>query len=57
VLANPNNYQGFVAQEEFRLGDILANRFGKIYAHGGTNIQSAEMVARGETGHQRASGE
>lgn len=57
VLANPNNYQGFVAQEEFRLSDILANRFGKIYAHGGTNIQSAEMVARGETGHQRANGE
>jgi saccharopine dehydrogenase-like NADP-dependent oxidoreductase len=57
VLSNPDNYQGFVAQEEFRLSDILENRFGQIYAHGGTNIESSELVARGETGHQRAKGE
>jgi len=57
VLANPGNYEGFVAQEEFRLHDIIENRFGQFYAHGGTNIESAQLVARGETGHQRATGE
>jgi len=55
VLANPNQYSGFVAQEEFRLEEILDNRFGRYYAHGGSNIESAKMVARGETGHQRVS--
>jgi saccharopine dehydrogenase-like NADP-dependent oxidoreductase len=55
VLADPTQYTGFVAQEQFRLEDILDNRFGRYYAHGGSNIESAEMVARGETGHQRVS--
>ncbi|MGI9224077.1 MAG: saccharopine dehydrogenase family protein [Woeseiaceae bacterium] len=55
VLANPTQYTGFVAQEQFRLEDILDNRFGRYYAHGGNNIESAELVARGETGHQRVS--
>ncbi|MGI9224920.1 MAG: saccharopine dehydrogenase family protein [Woeseiaceae bacterium] len=54
VLAEPEKYRGFVAQEQFELADILANRFGRFYAHGGTNLTSAELVARGETGHQRA---
>jgi saccharopine dehydrogenase-like NADP-dependent oxidoreductase len=54
VLSNPSAYAGFVAQEAFRLGDILENRFGEFYEHGGTNLVSAEAVARGETGHQRA---
>jgi saccharopine dehydrogenase-like NADP-dependent oxidoreductase len=55
VLADPTQYSGFVAQEQFRLEDILDNRFGRYYAHGGTNIESSELVARGETGHQRVS--
>ena len=54
VLSNPDRKGGFVAQEEFLLSDILDNRFGRFYAHGGTNQTSAELVARGETGHQRA---
>ncbi len=53
VLSDPSNYSGFVAQEQFRLRHILDNRFGKFYAHGGTNIASAELVAQGMTGHQR----
>jgi len=53
VLADPGTYKGFVAQEQFRLDDILENRFGRYYAYGGSNIESAELVARGETGHQR----
>jgi saccharopine dehydrogenase-like NADP-dependent oxidoreductase len=56
VLSSPGQYQGFVAQEQFRLADVLANRFGKFYAHGGTNKESAERVARGQTGHQRKKG-
>jgi len=54
VLSNPSKHSGFIAQEEFGLNDILDNRFGEYYAHGGTNLTSAEVVARGETGHQRA---
>lgn len=53
VLSNPSRFSGFVAQEQFELPDILNNRFGQYYAHGGTNIESSELVARGETGHQR----
>ena len=55
VLSDPTHYKGFVAQEQFRLQDILENRFGRYYAHGGSNIESSELVARGEAGHQRAS--
>jgi saccharopine dehydrogenase-like NADP-dependent oxidoreductase len=55
VMADPTQYIGFIAQEQFRLQDILDNRFGRFYAHGGSNIESAELVAKGETGHQRAS--
>lgn len=54
VLSANGKYKGFVAQEEFRLTDILDNRFGEFYAHGGTNQESAELVASGQTGHQRA---
>lgn len=57
VLSKPGEYQGFIAQEQFRLADVLENRFGRYYAHGGTNQESAERVARGETGQQRLSGE
>ena len=55
VLTHPDNYHGFVAQEQFRLDDALENRFGRYYAYGGTNEESAAMIARGETGHQRSS--
>ncbi|HNP35562.1 MAG TPA: saccharopine dehydrogenase C-terminal domain-containing protein [Woeseiaceae bacterium] len=53
VLSDAKRYKGFVAQEQFRLSDILNNRFGEFYAHGGTSVESANLVARGETGHQR----
>lgn len=53
VLSNSGKYSGFVAQEQFRLSDIVNNRFGKYYAHGGTSRESSELVARGRTGHQR----
>jgi saccharopine dehydrogenase-like NADP-dependent oxidoreductase len=56
VLGDPQEHQGFVTQESFRLKDVLDNRFGRFYAHGGTNEVSARMIATGEVGHQRAMG-
>ncbi len=53
VLSQSPPRSGFVAQEEFSLGDILGNRFGEYYEHGGSSQLSAELVARGETGRQR----
>ena len=55
ILQSPEKHQGFIAQEEFSLQNILNNRFGEYYAHGGSSQLSAELVARGETGHQRSS--
>jgi len=54
VLSGTSERSGFIAQEEFSLKDILDNRFGEYYAQGGSNQVSAELVARGETGRQRA---
>jgi len=53
VLEQPQRYQGFIAQEQFRLTDILVNRFGRHYAQGGTKDVSAEVIVSGKTGHQR----
>jgi saccharopine dehydrogenase-like NADP-dependent oxidoreductase len=53
VLEHPQRYRGFIAQEEFRLTDILANRFGRHYAQGGSKNVSAEVIVSGKTGHQR----
>src|SRR5207237_3014961 len=36
VLQNKGKFSGFVAQEQFRLTDIIGNRFGRYYAPGGT---------------------
>ena len=55
ILQSSDKYRGFLAQESFSLNDILENRFGEYYAHGGSSQLSAELVARGETGHQRSS--
>jgi|HubBroStandDraft_1064217.scaffolds.fasta_scaffold00826_3 saccharopine dehydrogenase-like NADP-dependent oxidoreductase len=53
VLEHPGRYHGFVAQEQFRLTDILANRFGRYYAPGGTKHVSGEVVVSGKAGRQR----
>jgi saccharopine dehydrogenase-like NADP-dependent oxidoreductase len=53
VLSQPGKYRGFVAQECFPLPEILANRFGRYYASGGTKDLSSDVVVRGEAGHQR----
>jgi len=44
---------GFVAQEQFRLPEILANRFGRHYASGGNKDVSGEVVVSGKAGKQR----
>ena len=53
ILARPESHQGFIAQEQLRLPDILANRFGRYYAHGGTKEISSEVVVSGKAGKQR----
>ena len=53
VLSNPDRYQGFVAQEKFRLPEILSNRFGRLYAGGAGKEVSAQMVVEGRSGSQR----
>jgi hypothetical protein len=53
VLANPGRHRGFVRQEDFRLQDVLDNRFGRHYANGGSKDVSARLVVEGRTGHQR----
>jgi saccharopine dehydrogenase-like NADP-dependent oxidoreductase len=53
VLEHKGRYTGFVAQEHFRLTDVLANRFGRYYAAGGTKHESGEVVVSGRAGHQR----
>jgi saccharopine dehydrogenase-like NADP-dependent oxidoreductase len=53
TLASPGRYAGFIAQESFRLPEILGNRFGRYYAPGGTKDVSSEVVVAGKAGHQR----
>jgi saccharopine dehydrogenase-like NADP-dependent oxidoreductase len=53
VLESKGRYSGFVPQEQFRLTEILANRFGRYYAPGGTKHLSGELVVAGKVGHQR----
>ena len=54
VLRTPGRYRGFVRQEDFRLVDVLDNRFGRHYANGGSKDVSARLVVAGQAGHQRA---
>ena len=54
VLADPAAYRGFVRQEQFRLPQILSNRFGSWYARGGDKTVSARVVVEGAAGKQRS---
>jgi len=53
VLANPGAYRGFVRQEQFRLPDLLANRFGAWFQSGSDKGVSGRMVVEGKAGRQR----
>jgi len=54
VLTQPGKFKGFVRQEDFRLMDVLNNRFGRHYAAEEGKEVSARMVVTGQVGHQRA---
>ena len=53
VVSQPQLYAGFVAQERFRLPEILQNRFGRYYSQGDTKHVSADAVVSGKAGRQR----
>ncbi|MFK8053677.1 MAG: saccharopine dehydrogenase family protein [Woeseiaceae bacterium] len=50
VLNDEASYKGFVAQEQFTLAEILENRFGRLYADGGTSATSSIAIATASTG-------
>lgn len=52
VMAGGNRYQGFFAQEQFRLPEILANRFGRYYDEGSKEV-SGKVVVENTAGAQR----
>jgi saccharopine dehydrogenase-like NADP-dependent oxidoreductase len=54
VLARPERYRGFVRQEQFRLPEVLANRFGAWYGHGTDKSVSGRIVVEGKAGRQRS---
>ena len=54
VLARPAAYRGFVRQEQFRLPDVLANRFGAWYRDGADKAVSARVMVEGKAGKQRS---
>lgn len=54
VLAKPEAYRGFVRQEQFRLPEVLANRFGAWYSLGNDKAISGRSVVEGKTGRQRS---
>jgi len=53
VVTQPQHYLGFVAQERFRLPEILQNRFGRYYSQGDTKHISGDTVVSGKAGRQR----
>jgi len=54
VLNSGGRHAGFVRQEDFRLQDVLQNRFGKHYAAASGKEISAHVVVSGQAGHQRS---
>jgi saccharopine dehydrogenase-like NADP-dependent oxidoreductase len=54
VMNSGGRHAGFVRQEDFRLQDVLQNRFGKHYAASGGKEISSHVVVSGQAGHQRA---
>jgi saccharopine dehydrogenase-like NADP-dependent oxidoreductase len=54
VLRNPENYHGFVRQEQFPLTQVLGNRFGRYYQEHSSKEISQRVVAAGRAGEQRS---
>jgi hypothetical protein len=55
VLRHPEQYRGFVRQEQFPLNQVLANRFGRYYSDGAGKEVSSRIIAAGSRGQQRLS--
>ncbi|MEO8224542.1 MAG: saccharopine dehydrogenase C-terminal domain-containing protein [Gammaproteobacteria bacterium] len=55
VLRHPEQYRGFVRQEQFPLNEVLANRFGRYYSNGAGKEVSSRIIAAGSRGQQRLS--
>ena len=53
VFRSPDQYRGFVRQEQFPLPQVLANRFGRYYGEPSSKDVSLQLVASGKTGDQR----
>jgi saccharopine dehydrogenase-like NADP-dependent oxidoreductase len=53
VVNQPQRFAGFVAQQRFRLAEILQNRFGRYYSQGDTKHISGDTIVSGKTGRQR----
>ncbi len=53
VAADPESYRGFVAQERFRLPEILQKPVRRYYSQGDTKHVSADAVVSGKAGRQR----
>lgn len=53
VINSNGKHHGFVRQEDFRLPDVLQNRFGKHYSAIGGKEVSANIVVNGTASHQR----
>ncbi|MCC7256844.1 MAG: saccharopine dehydrogenase NADP-binding domain-containing protein [Gammaproteobacteria bacterium] len=54
VFRSPQQYRGFVRQEQFPLPQVLGNRYGRYFAEQSNKDVSLRLVAAGRTGHQRA---
>jgi saccharopine dehydrogenase-like NADP-dependent oxidoreductase len=54
VMRSPEQYHGFVRQEQFRLTQVLANRFGRYYQEHSSKDVSQRLVAAGQAGQQRS---
>jgi saccharopine dehydrogenase-like NADP-dependent oxidoreductase len=54
VVNSGGRHADFVRQEDFRLQDVLQNRFGKYYASENGKEISGHVVVSGQAGHQRA---
>jgi saccharopine dehydrogenase-like NADP-dependent oxidoreductase len=57
VFRSPQQYRGFVRQEQFPLSQVLANRFGRYFSEHSSKEVSLRLVAAGTTGHQRLKGQ
>ncbi|MEE8118863.1 MAG: saccharopine dehydrogenase C-terminal domain-containing protein [Gammaproteobacteria bacterium] len=52
VLTNPDQYKGFVKQEQFELANVLTNRFGEAFVRDKHGRVAAEHVLTGEAAKQ-----